>query len=336
MERPKNAFVFRQSPSGVNVLEKISLPQNVIVNGWSDAKGLLGESNYWRFRDIIKQACYPTESGFRKSGYGAGTMWRFIHDMKIGDWVVVPHKGGMFYVAKLLAPAYFDDSKDATTNDSCYRHRVEWLNNKQPIPRRLARSRLISRMRTQQTSADASDLIEEIANALELASTTDPGNPDLLFANNLRAKLIEPVRREIEQGHMDERSFELLIQRLLLAMGAASAYLVPRLKDKGVDILAEFPLGPIGRVRLGVQVKYHREQTGKEWVDQLCAGLKEENVSLGWLVTSADFATDVQSYLEQQVAGSGLEISLVDGRQLAEIIVDCGLERLLREHRSDG
>ena len=332
MDRPKNAYVLRQSPSGLNVLEKISLPQNVIVNGWSDAKGLLEEPDYWRFRDIIKDIWYPKDRDYRKAGYGAGTMWRFIHDMKKDDWVVVPHKDGVFYVAKILAPAYYDDSKDATGNDSCYRRRVEWLNNKQPIPRKLARSRLISRMRTQQTSADASDLIEEIANALELASATRPGNPDLLFANNLRTKLVEPVRREIEQGHMDERSFELLIQRLLLAMGATSAYLVPRLKDKGVDILAEFPLGPIGKVRVGVQVKYHREHTGKEWVDQLCNGLKEENVSLGWLVTSADFAADVQPYLEQQVAGSGLEISLVDGRQLAEIIVDGGLERLLREH----
>lgn len=333
MERPKNAYVLRQAPSGVSVLEKISLPQNVIVNGWSDARELLGQQDYGRFRELIKNASYPEERDYRKAGYAAGTMWRFIHDMKSGDWIVVPHIGGVFYVAQIVGPAFCDKSKEAIDNDSCYRRSVRWLNNKQPIPRKLARSRLISRMRTQQTSADASDLIEEIANALELVSTEKPVHPDLLFANNLRAKLIEPVRREIEQGHMDERKFELLIQRLLLAMGATSAYLVPRLKDKGVDILAEFPLGPVGKVRVGVQVKYHREQTGKEWIDQLCNGLKEENVPLGWLVTSADFAADVQPYLEQQVAGSGLEISLVDGRQLAEIIVDGGLERLLQERK---
>ncbi len=335
MERPKNAYVLRQSPSGNNVLDTISLPQDVIVNGWSDAKGLLEEQDYWRFREIVKDAVYPNEDGYRKAGYGAATMWRFIREMKSGDWVVVPHVGGVFYVSQILGPAFCDLTKEAISTDSCYRRPVRWLNNKQPIPRKQARSRLISRMRTQQTSAYASDLIDEIANALELASAEKPINADLLFANNLRANLIEPVRHEIAEGHMDERNFELLVQRLLLAMGATSARLVPRLKDKGVDILAEFPLGPVGKVRLGVQVKYHRGQTGKEWVEQLWNGLKEEDVTLGWLVTSADFAPDVQRYLEEKVAASGLEISLVDGRQLAEIIVDYGLERLLREQRSE-
>lgn len=333
MDRPKNAYVLRQAPSGVSVLEMISLPHNVIVNGWSDARELLEEQDYWRFRELIKSASYPNDLDYRKSGYAAGTMWRFIRDMKPGDWVVVPHVGGVFYIAQITGDAFFDPSKEAINNDSCYRRTVRWLNNKQPIARKLARSRLISRMRTQQTSADASDLIEEIANALELASGDHPADHDFLFAINLRANLIEPVRREIAEGHMDERNFELLVQRLLLAMGATTADLIPRLKDKGVDILAKFPLGPIGKVRLGVQVKYHRDLTTKEWVDQLCNGLREEGVAVGWLVTSADFAPNVQSYVEEKCAGTGLEISLVDGRQLAEIIVDYGLERVLQEHR---
>jgi hypothetical protein len=33
-----------------------------------------------------------------------------------------------------------------------------------------------------------------------------------------------------------------------------------------------------------------------------------------------------------QVTGSGLEISLVDGSQLPESMVDSGLEQVLREH----
>jgi predicted Mrr-cat superfamily restriction endonuclease len=331
MKKPDNAYVLRQSPSNKNLLEEISLPKNLIVNGWSAAKGLMGEKDYWRFRETIKRACYRKERGYRKAGYGAATMWRFIYDMKPGDWVVVPHGGSTFYVAELTGKPYYDDSKTAHKTNSSYRRPVRWLNDKKPIERRLARSRLTSRMKTQQTSADASDLIEEIAQSLQLASHKRPLGASTLFADSLRAQLVEAACREIQEGHMDERKFELLVRRLLLAIGATTSRLVPRLKDKGVDIVTEFPLGPVGRVGVGVQVKYHRNQTGKEWVDQLRSGLKEEGLAVGWLVSSADFAPDVQEYLEKQVAGSDLEINLVDGQQLAEIIVDCGLERLLKE-----
>ena len=97
---PLNAFVLRQSPGGIRALEIISLPKNVIVNGWSDARGLIEEKDYSKFREIIGESCYPGEKTLRKSGYGASTMWRFLNEMRTGDWVVVPDRAGTFYVAK--------------------------------------------------------------------------------------------------------------------------------------------------------------------------------------------------------------------------------------------
>ncbi|MBV9128496.1 MAG: hypothetical protein JO117_10465, partial [Verrucomicrobia bacterium] len=73
MKKPQQAFVLRQSPSGTNRLEEISLSKNVIVNGWSAAEGLIEEKDYVAFRDIIRRACYPKEKSLRKAGYGAGT-----------------------------------------------------------------------------------------------------------------------------------------------------------------------------------------------------------------------------------------------------------------------
>jgi len=186
-------------------------------------------------------------------------------------------------------------------------------------------------MKTQQTSADASDLIDEIVQVLDLATSKRPLDADVLFARKLRTQMLAVVRREIQEGYMNERRFEELVQRIVIAVGAAKASIVPRLKDNGVDILADFPLGPLGKVTLGIQVKYHRGKTGKEGIDQLCNGLKEEGLTHGWLATSADFAPDVQNYLETTYAGSGLSVTLVDGALLAQIIVDYGLVRLLQE-----
>jgi len=76
MNKPVNAFVLRQSPSGVSQLESISLPKNVIVNGWSLAGGLIGEKDYSRFREVLRKTCYSKEKSLRKAGYAASTMWR--------------------------------------------------------------------------------------------------------------------------------------------------------------------------------------------------------------------------------------------------------------------
>ena len=84
MNKPNNAFILRQSPSGVPQLKNISLPQNVIVNGWSLAKGLIEEGDFTKFREILRKTYYMEKSRHRV-GYAANTMWRFLKTMQPGD-----------------------------------------------------------------------------------------------------------------------------------------------------------------------------------------------------------------------------------------------------------
>ncbi|MCS6297455.1 MAG: restriction endonuclease [Nitrospira sp.] len=326
--RPANAFVLRQSPGGIRALEVISLPNNVIVNGWSDARELISEKDYSKFREIISESCYPGEKSLRKSGYGASTMWRFLNEMRLGDWVVVPDRNGTFYLAEISGEPFYDDTQEAHKTDSCYRRQVKWLNDKKPIRRDYARSGLISRMKTQQTSAYAQDLIDEIVEALQLASKTEEVNPENLFEKELRQKMSQAVLKEIHSGYMDERRFERLVQTLLRAIGASRAEIVPRLHDKGVDILTEFPLGPM-QIRVGVQVKWHQGQTTKEYIDQLAGGLEAENLTVGWLISSGNFAEDCQALSEKLFQEKGLQINLMDGEQIATTIIDNGLQTFL-------
>ena len=249
MKKPSNAFILRQSPSGVSQLETISLPQNVIVNGWSDAEGLIGEKDYWKFREIVAIECYPSEKNMRKAGYGAGTMWRFINEMQNGDWVVVPFWGGVFYLAEITGEAFYDKSETAYQADSCYRRPVRWLNNKQPIPRDFAKAKLVSRMKTQQTSAEAGDLIDNIYDALLLASSEQKeASSEELFASSLRKKMTDAVLEEIHQGFMTPQKMEKLVMKVLRAVGASTTRQIPTSIDQGVDIVATFPLGPIAQV----------------------------------------------------------------------------------------
>jgi len=105
---------------------------------------------------------------------------------------------------------------------------------------------------------------------------------------------------------------------------------VPKLHDKGVDIVATFLVGRVAELKVGIQVKHHEGETANKWIDQLIKGLEEENLSAGWFVTSAQFAKDAEDYLEKKLAGSATQVLLVDGEQLAGMIVDTGLENLAR------
>ena len=138
----------------------------------------------------------------------------------------------------------------------------------------------------------------------------------------------QAVLKEIHSGYMDERRFERLIQTLLRAIGASRAEIVPRLHDKGVDILTEFPLGPM-QIRVGIQVKWHQGQTTKEYVDQLAGGLEAENLTVGWLVSSGTFSEDCQALSEKLFQDKGIQINLMDGEQIAMTIIDYGLQTFL-------
>ena len=331
MKRPDNAFVFRQSPSGISQLEAISLPENVLINGWSRAPGLIQEKDYFAFREILRKKIYPHEKTLRKAGYGAGTMWRFINDMKAGDWVVVPYQGGVFYLAEINGDAYFDKSAAAKGTDSCYRRPVRWLNDKQPIRRELAKAKLVSRMKTQGTSAEAGDLIDEIVVALKIAQSASGAGTtgEQLFAKNLRQKMTAVVLNEIHQGYMTPQKMEKLVIKVLMAVGATSTKHIHTTKDKGVDIIATFLIGRVTQVNVGVQVKCHEGKTGNDQLRQLITGLEKENLTQGWFVTAGTFSDDAEEYLEKEVEGTGFQISLVDGNQLASMIIDSGLENII-------
>ena len=167
MKTERSAYVLRISPSGIDRVDD-ALAQDQIIIGWSAAQDLLDPKLEWsQFREIIHRAHYDGAETYRRSGGAAGQMWRFIHEMAIGDYVVVPH-GASFHVAEITGPATYQ--KDLVDDDTAYRRVVTWLNSKQPIPRRFARAALISRMKYQGTCVEATEILRDIDDVLEVAA----------------------------------------------------------------------------------------------------------------------------------------------------------------------
>src|SRR5688572_6652204 len=149
-----------------------ALRSDEVFTGWSRARGLLDPRHDWRsFREIVHTEYHSGQQDYAQSGRAAGSLWRFIREMDIGDLVVVP-SGNAFHVAKVTGPARHDEGKVA--DDAAHRRPVKWLNDGKPIPRRFARAALQSRMKVRQTCADATDLVAEIEDVLLFGTGTEP------------------------------------------------------------------------------------------------------------------------------------------------------------------
>lgn len=318
----QQAFVLRISPSGVDrVAEALSNDQ--IIIGWAKAKGLLNKNLTWEeFRSIISDTYYSGETSLRRAGGAAGHMWRFVREMNVGDLVVVPY-GSEFYIAEVKSPATYDVSK--LEEDTSYRRNVNWLNDKKPILRVLAKSALISRMKSQGTCAYASDLLLQIKECMEVSKVGSKPT----FLGDLQARLVRETLDEIRSGRMDSFGFENLIHDVLLGLGADEARVVPRNQDKGADIVATFRVAGAFRQILAVQAKHWQPDppVGREVVEQLIKGIEAESANLGMIVTSGTVSEEATSLAEQYFEEKGIKIELVDGEQFAKLIVEHGIKK---------
>jgi len=317
----QQAFILRISPSGIDRVSE-ALSSNQIIIGWAEAIGLLDENLSWEeFRSIISYTYYAAENNLRRAGAAGGNMWRFIREMKTGDLIVVPY-GAEFYVAEVSGLATHDESK--VGEDTAYRRNVTWLNNRQSIPRSLAKSALISRIKTQGTCVYAIDLLPQIKECLNLSKSGAMPT----FQSDLQSRLIRETLDEIRSGRMDNFGFENLIRDVLISLGADEARVVPRSQDKGADIVATFNVAGAFRQILAVQAKHWQPDppVGKDVVEQLIRGIEAESANLGMIVTSGTVSDEAISMSEQYFEEKGIKIELVDGEQFAKLIVEYGIK----------
>ena len=317
------AYVLRMTLGGKNRIDE-ALDENQIMIGWSIIPNLL-DAGLSRndIRALIKKNLYPNDKDYSKAGADAGEVTRF-REMNNGDLVVIPQPK-QFYVAQISGDAFY--LRDRVPEDTSYRRPVKWLNSKQPIPRIHARAFLQSRMKYQRTLVEATDLIEQIQETL--ASAKSGLIPS--FGRSLRGNLIKRTQEEICSGHMNDRSFETLIASVLKSLGGEDVHIVGRNVDKGIDITAVFPVANAFKLRVGVQAKHYRPESGpvpESRLQELIRGMKAEEVDLGIFITSGIFSEDFLKRVDEEKRLSGLKIETIDGEQLASIIVENGIRKI--------
>ncbi|MDE0190459.1 MAG: restriction endonuclease [Gammaproteobacteria bacterium] len=316
-----NAFVLRIAPGkGTRVAE--ALDRNHLIIGWAKARGLLEPSlDWWDFRELIHRTYYADESSRRRAGAASGHMWRFIREMEVGDLVVVPD-GPQFYVGVVAGQAFYDETN--VDDDTAYRRCVTWLNKKRGIQKSMARVALVSRMKTRGTSANAKDLVGEIEVCVREAGQGGAAS----FESDLRRGMTRVALEELREGRIENFGFERLIENAMRALGAVETRIVPRNKDKGIDVYATFLVAGAFRQVVGIQAKHFSPTppVGAEPVRQLIHGMEEgpENVTLGMVITSGEYSTEAMEAAQAHEEETGIPIELVDGEQFAALIVEHG------------
>lgn len=321
---PERAFVLRMTHGRDRVSE--SLDRDEIVIGWAEAEGLLATDEWCQFREIVRRAYHANDRDLRRSGAAAGHAWRFLKEMGRGSWVVVPWHNE-FLVAEVVGDPTYDPTR--ITDDSAYTRPVRWLNEGKAIPRAVAHAPLQSRLKTQGTTANASDLTEQIAAGLSAAAAGRRPT----FAADLRERLVRETLDEIRSGRLDSFGFERLVEAVLRASGGSSVRVVPRQHDKGADVTAEFRIAGALTLRVAVQAKHYQPEppVPASVVDDLVAGMDAEDAHYGIVATSGTVSNEAQARVEEIRKTDGRRIELVDGEQFAALMVDLGLATLRLE-----
>ena len=118
---------------------------------------------------------------------------------------------------------------------------------------------------------------------------------------------------------MENVGFERLIETVLRGLGAVDTKIVPKKKDKGIDIYATFLVAGAFRQFVGIQAKFFQPKppVGADVVSQLTHGIEEgpEKVTLGMVITSGNFSPEAEAEAKRYEEDKGIPIELVAGEK---------------------
>jgi predicted Mrr-cat superfamily restriction endonuclease len=270
-------------------------------------------------------------------------LWRFIVDMKIGDWVVVPSPGNFSIyeingnpepVGNLQPEGLVTwNNTPVIIKDKLLHHQngtfidLGFTRKVTPIQTDISRylyadTALTSRMKVRTTNSKISILKDSIDKAISAARENKPINLHSLVLDATQASVIQLIREEINPD-----KFEQLVAWYFRQVGA-SDIITPAKNESNkqgdADIVATFePLKTI----FYIQAKHHHG-ISSDWATQQILDYRdykkdEDYSTVCWVVSSADAFSDECVRLAKESS-----VQLINGPDLARMIIESGIENL--------
>ena len=222
----------------------------------------------------------------------AGQIWPFLHEMAVGDWVVIPDKPNpTINIAEITGDYQFD----STAEDPYYHYReIKWIaqdiaraNFDQDIQFSINAAMTICRIQR----GDAEARVRAMAGNKWQATLPALGEgQDITVSEadnleeNARTQIASLIRRRFRG-----KKLEGLINAVLEAKGYTTHWDERQKTDGGVDILAASgPMG-FGHPKICVQVKSEETPIGTDVLDRLVGTMKRVSADQGLLVSWGGF-----------------------------------------------
>lgn len=287
--------------------DNLFLKNNVIAIGWSDMGDLSAiEASREAFKEKYSQVYPNAKKG--SIATGAGMLYRFCHEVQIGDYVVFPSKSNREVNIGVIKGEYVYDSSQI---EYVQTRKVKWLKH---LPR----------------TAFSQGALYEIGSAMSFFSVKN-------YADEFLAALDKDFKKNISSDSEDESvgataddiiestkdfilkelsrqlkgyDLEIFVADLLRAMGYRTK-VSPQGGDSGIDITAyKDELPP----RILVQVKSQDGDIKESTIQSLKGAMREGDYGL--FVTLSNYTKKAQKYLDSTPIIRG-----INGTELVELIL---------------
>lgn len=288
--------------------DKLFLQDNVIAIGWPDIGDL---SKLAASREAFKKhyiSVYP-EAKKQSVANSAGMLFRFVHEIQIGDYIVFPSKSNRMINIGEIVGDYFCDT---TEHEYVQKRKVKWIKH---LPRMFFSQGALYEVGSALSFFMVKNYADEYLAALgkNFKKASDAGTVDDETIGATADEIIENTKdfilKELSKN-LKGYDLELFVADLLRAMGYRTK-VSPHGGDNGVDIIAyKDELPP----RIVVQVKSQDSDIKESTIQSLRGTMKEGDYGL--FVTLSNYTKNAGKYLEDTPIIRG-----INGTELVDLIL---------------
>ena len=287
--------------------EELFLKKDKIAIGWHEMGNL---SNIANNREDFKAEyakTYPNDKKMQIS-VGAGMLYRFCHEMEIGDYVIFPSKKDrMIYFGEVTGDYVYDKNEQHYPQTRS----VKWLKH---IPRTSFTQGALYEVGSAMTLFMVKNYADEYLAALDKnfkanAAAVDEDETVGATAEDIVENAKDFVLKELSR-HLKGYALEEFVANLLQAMGYRTT-ISPHGGDSGIDITAyKDELPP----RILVQVKSQDGDIQEKTVQSLKGAMREGDYGL--FVTLSNYTKNAQAYLDMTPIIRG-----INGAELVDLVL---------------
>lgn len=287
--------------------DNLFLKNDVIAIGWSDMGDL---SNIDANRDAFKEKYTQIYPDAKKGSIatGAGMLYRFCHEIQVGDYVVFPSKSNREVNIGVIESEYIYDSNQP---EYVQTRKVKWL---QHLPRMVFSQGALYEIGSAMSLFSVKNYADEFLSVLDKDFMKN-------YSSDSEDESVGATADDIIEGTKDfilkELSRQLkgydlegFVADLLRAMGYRTT-ISPQGGDSGIDITAyKDELPP----RILVQVKSQDGDIKETTIQSLKGAMREGDYGL--FVTLSNYTKNAQKYLDSTPIIRG-----INGTELVELIL---------------